>query len=126
MSTKAKLYNWDTIEGEEVRPGVSRKGFRGDQFMMVMNTLEPGMEINPHSHPFEQAVYIVQGKVRFHVGDEVLEGGPGSLIRIPPNVEHYAEPFGDEPVLNLDIFAPIREDYMHLVDYQEFEKNQEQ
>jgi len=125
MTTKAKLYNWSTIKGEEVRSGVSRKGFRGDQFMMVMNTLEPGMEINPHSHPFEQAVYIVQGKVRFHVGDEVFEGGPGSVIRIPPNVEHYAEPFGDEPVLNLDIFAPLREDYMHLVDYQNFEESEE-
>ncbi|MFQ3362850.1 MAG: quercetin dioxygenase-like cupin family protein [Woeseiaceae bacterium] len=124
MTKKAKLYNWDTIEGEEVRPGVSRKGFRGDQFMMVMNTLEPGMEINPHSHPFEQAVYIVQGKVRFHIGDEVFEGGPGSVIRIPPNIEHYAEPFGDEPVLNLDIFAPLREDYMHLVDYQNFDESE--
>ncbi|MDB2544383.1 cupin domain-containing protein [Woeseiaceae bacterium] len=124
MTKKAKLYNWDTIEGEEVRPGVSRKGFRGDQFMMVMNTLEPGMEINPHSHPFEQAVYIVQGKVRFHVGDEVFEGGPGSVIRIPPNIEHYAEPYGDEPVLNLDIFAPLREDYMHLVDYQNFDESE--
>ena len=124
MTKKAKLYNWDTIEGEEVRPGVSRKGFRGDQFMMVMNTLEPGMEINPHSHPFEQAVYIVQGKVRFHVGDEVFEGGPGSVIRIPPNIEHYAEPFGDEPVLNLDIFAPLTEDYMHLVEYQNFDESE--
>jgi len=124
MTTKAKLYNWNTIEGEEVRPGVSRKGFRGDQFMMVMNTLEPGMEINPHSHPFEQAVYIVQGKVRFHIGDEIFEGGPGSVIRIPPNVEHYAEPFGDEPVLNLDIFAPLRKDYMHLVNYQDFEESE--
>ena len=124
MTTKAKLYNWNTIEGEEVRPGVSRKGFRGDQFMMVMNTLEPGMEINPHSHPFEQAVYIVQGKVRFHIGDEIFEGGPGSVIRIPPNVEHYAEPFGDEPVLNFDIFAPLRKDYMHLVDYQDFEESE--
>jgi quercetin dioxygenase-like cupin family protein len=92
--------------------------------MMVMNTLEPGMEINPHSHPFEQAVYIVQGKVRFHIGGEVFEGGPGSVIRIPPNIEHYAEPFGDEPVLNLDIFAPLREDYMHLVDYQNFDESE--
>jgi hypothetical protein len=39
-------------------------------------------------------------------------------------VEHYAEPFGDEPVLNLDIFAPLRKDYMHLVDYQDFEESE--
>ena len=32
---------------------------------------------------------------------------------------HYGEPIGDEPALNLDIFSPIREDYRHLVEYQE-------
>ena len=30
------------------------------------------------------------------------------------------QPVGEEPVLNLDVFAPLRKDYMHLVDYQDF------
>jgi quercetin dioxygenase-like cupin family protein len=118
MPQKAKLYNWDTLERETVREGVTRAGFRGDDVLLVMNWLEPGMETNPHSHPFEQVVYIVQGQMRFVVGDDIIEGGPGSLIRIPPSVEHYGEPIGDEPVLNLDVFSPIREDYKHLVEYQ--------
>ena len=67
MSTKTNIYYWDSIEEVVVRGGVSRKGFRGDHFMMVMNTLEPGMELNPHSHPFEQAVYIVQGLSLIHI-----------------------------------------------------------
>jgi len=120
MTEKVMLYNWDEIESEVVRPGVSRKGFRGDDVMLVMNTLEEGMELNPHSHPFEQVVYIVQGCVNFHVGDEVYNARAGSVIRIPPDIEHYAEPVGEEPVLNLDVFAPLRKDYMHLVDYQDF------
>ena len=45
----------------------------------------------------------------------------GSLIRIPPDVEHYGEPCGDERVLNLDVFNPIRDDYRHLVEYQKEE-----
>ncbi len=47
--------------------------------------------------------YVVEGEdngyetmVRFHVGDDTMEGGPGSLIRIPPGVEHYAEPISNE------------------------------
>ena len=44
------------------------------------------------------------------------------MIHIPANVEHYAEPYGDEPVLNLDVFSPVREDYKHLVEYQGFEE----
>ena len=75
------------------------------------------MDVNPHSHPFEQLVYIVQGRVIFHIGDESMEAGPGSIIRIPPDVIHYAEPIGDEPAMNLDVFAPIRADYRHLFAY---------
>ena len=115
---KAKLYNWDGLDKETVRRGVERVGFRGENVLLVMNWLEPGMEVNPHSHPFEQIAYIVQGRMRFTIGDEVLEAGPGSVVRIPPDVMHCGEPIGDETVLNLDVFSPIREDYRHLVDYQ--------
>lgn len=119
MAEKATLYNWDTLARETVRNGVSRAGFRGEDVLLVMNWIEPGMTPSPHSHPFEQVVYIVQGRVMFHVGDDAMEAGPGSLIRIPPDVEHYAEVLGDEPAFNLDVFSPIREDYRHLVEYQD-------
>ncbi len=119
MSDKIHIYNWNTLPKELVRQGVTRSGFRGDDVLMVMNWLEPGMETNPHSHSCEQVVYIVQGRMKFCIGEDIIEGGAGSLIRIPPNVEHYGEPIGDEPVLNLDVFSPIREDYRHLVEYQQ-------
>ena len=89
--------------------------------LLVMNWLEPGMQTNPHSHPIEQAVYIVKGTMRFYIGDTVVEGGAGSLIRIPSDVEHYGEPMGDELVLNLDVFNPLRDDYKHLAVYQSSE-----
>lgn len=119
MTQKTRLYNWGSLETEHVREGVKRAGFSGDNVLMVMNWLEPGMETNPHSHPFEQILYIVQGTLRLHLGDEIIEAGPGGLIRIPPGVEHYGEPVGDETVMNLDIFSPIRSDYRHLVEYQQ-------
>ena len=114
-----QLYNWDTLPRETVRRGVTRAGFRGENVLLVMNWLEPGMDVNPHRHPFEQVVYIVKGRMRFHVGDNVIECGPGSLVRIPPDVVHYGEPIGDEPVLNLDVFSPVRDDYRHLTSYQD-------
>ena len=119
MSNPVKVYNWNEMAYEAVRPGVTRAGFRGDNVLMVMNRLEPGMTVNPHSHPFEQVAYIVAGRMRFHIGDQVLEAGPGSVVRIPPDISHYGEPIGDETVLNLDVFSPIREDYRHLVVDQE-------
>lgn len=114
----ALLHNWDDLPRETVRKGVERVAFRGDNTLCVMNWLTPGMDVFPHSHTFEQLVIIVQGRVRFHLGDDVVEGGPGSMIRIPPHVVHYAEPIGDDVVMNLDVFSPIRDDYRHLIEYQ--------
>lgn len=113
-----QVFNWDELEREHVRSGVSRAAFRGDNVLMVMNWLQPGMETRPHNHPCEQLVYVVQGRMRFHVEDEVHDLGAGGLLRIPPNAMHYGEPLGDEVVLNLDVFSPIRDDYKHLVAYQ--------
>jgi quercetin dioxygenase-like cupin family protein len=119
MNAPMQLFNLFELPRETVRSGVERVGFRGEHFMSVMNWLTPGMDLSPHSHTFEQVVIILQGRVRFHVGDEVFETGPGGAIRIPAGVMHYAEPIGDEVVLNLDIFAPARSDYLHLVSYQD-------
>ena len=47
--------------------------------------------------------------------------GPFPAFQIPPDVEHCGEPLGVEPVMNLDVFSPIREDYLHLVEYQQAE-----
>lgn len=113
------VYAWDKLTKEVVRPGVSRTAFRGDGALMVMNWLEPGMEKKPHSHPFEQLAYVVQGRVRFEIGDDVVEVGPGEVVRIPPDVMHCGEAIGDEVAMNLDVFAPPRADYAHLTEYQE-------
>ncbi len=118
MSTKPRHENWEGLPREIVRRGVERVGFRGENVLLVMNWLTPGMEVNPHSHPFEQIAYIVQGRIKFTIEDEVIEAGPGSVIHIPANAVHCGEPIGDEIVMNLDVFSPIRADYGHLVERQ--------
>ncbi|MFN3937141.1 MAG: cupin domain-containing protein [Gemmobacter sp.] len=119
MARGTRVYRWTDLPRETVRPGVSRAGFRGDNALVVMNWLEPGMEVRPHSHPFEQLAFILSGRVRFTIGADVVEVGPGEMVRIPPDVVHCGEPVGDEVAVNLDVFAPVRADYRHLTAYQE-------
>jgi quercetin dioxygenase-like cupin family protein len=116
-----RMYNWNDLPREFVRKGVERVGFRGEDCILVMNYATPGMEVKPHMHDFEQLAICVKGRMNYHVGDRVFEMTPGSMLRVPPHTLHYAEPLGDEVVMNLDVFAPIRSDYAHLVEYQKDE-----
>lgn len=106
-----KAANWKTIKEVAVREGVTRKGFTGEGATLALHTLQPGHEPRPHRHPYEQIVYIMSGKVKFHIGDTFTILEDGGLLVVPPDVEHYAEVIGDEPVLNLDIFTPKRGEY---------------
>jgi quercetin dioxygenase-like cupin family protein len=109
--------HWDEIPDEEVRPGVRRRGFGTRECLLVMNHCEPGMALRPHSHDFDQIALITKGTAIYHVGEEHNEVGPGSVVLIPAGAEHYIEPTGDETVENVDVFAPARDDYLHLLEW---------
>jgi quercetin dioxygenase-like cupin family protein len=108
-------WNWEEIPDEPVRPGVRRRGFGTSDVILVQNLCEPGMDVRPHSHTFDQIAMITRGRAIYHIGDEPNEVGPGSVMLIPAGVEHYIEPLGDELVENVDVFAPARPDYLHLI-----------
>ena len=104
--------NWEKMEWEIVRPGVMRKVFHTKGCTLVLNAIEPGNQPKPHSHPYEQIVYILQGEGDFTVDSKVFKLTAGSLLAIPPDVEHFIKVVGREPCMDLDIFIPRREDYI--------------
>jgi quercetin dioxygenase-like cupin family protein len=103
--------DWNAIDWTPVRDGVERKAFSGDGATLALHRLMPGHEPRPHSHSYEQIVYILAGTIRFHIGTEIQDVGPGGLLVVPPNVTHWGEVLGSEPVLNLDVFTPKRPEY---------------
>ncbi|NKC30792.1 cupin domain-containing protein [Falsiroseomonas selenitidurans] len=103
--------DWNAIPWTPVRPGVERKGFTGAGATLALHRLMPGHEPKPHSHHFEQIVYILAGTIDFHVEGMVHRLSAGGLLVVPPNALHHGEVVGEEPVLNLDVFTPARPDY---------------
>lgn len=81
----------------------------GQHVTVAVSRLDPGHEPKPHEHENEQIACILQGVIDFHVGDQVFRLGPGDILHIPANVQHYGVVVGDEPVLNLDVFYPNRQ-----------------
>ncbi len=56
-----------------------------------------GTGAEPHSHPNEQWIYILQGTFKARIGDQEVEAKPGSVVYVPSNVVHSgkATPDGD-------------------------------
>ena len=70
----------------------------GEMTVMQM-TMPGGVGPPPHTHPGTETVYVVDGTLRYHIGDETYEGGPGSLFHIPAGVVENFEPITDCRVL---------------------------
>lgn len=90
-------------------------GLRGEQMMMALNATLPGHTVPLHSHPHEQIGMVYRGKARLTIGDEERIAQQGDFYRIPANVPHGDTCIGDEPFVMLDIFHPVREDFIAKV-----------
>jgi quercetin dioxygenase-like cupin family protein len=55
-------------------------------------TIPAGAGPPPHTHPGGEAVYVLEGNVRYHIEDEVHEGGPGSFFYMPEGTWENFEP----------------------------------
>lgn len=122
-SRQAKAFKLDEMALQQVRPGFARTGVRSDGSLTTINWFEPGFRSQgPHEHPFDQLSFVLTGAMRFYVGEQVIELQSPSVLHIPGGVPHGAEPIGDDRVLNVDVYAPVRADYLFLCEHQEFDR----
>ena len=42
----------------------------------------------PHSHPWDEAFYVVKGEIAFGVGERELVAQPGTLVHLPAGTTH--------------------------------------
>jgi quercetin dioxygenase-like cupin family protein len=106
-----KKANIDGLKVSVARPGVTRKSFSGEGATLAWGELTPGHEPRPHTHPHEQIVYIVSGHGTFTVGEETTDVKQGDMLVVPPGALHYAIAAGHEPMVDLSVFNPRRDDY---------------
>lgn len=104
--------NWTEIPKQPFHQTATRQVFTGKNVMLVLNTIEPGFPPFPHKHPHEQLLCILEGECEVTIGEEKTRMKAGDMIHVPPNVMHDLALIGNERVVNLDVFSPIREDYL--------------
>ena len=109
-----RLHRWDEIALDKVTEMLSRKVVAGEREMLVQVYVKRGCLVPRHAHQSEQMTYVLQGALKFHVGDEEITVREGEVIHIPSGVEHQAEALDD--TFELDVFSPIRTEWLPTSD----------
>jgi quercetin dioxygenase-like cupin family protein len=76
----------------------------GGSMSVFEMTLPAGLGPPPHIHSGAEAVYVLEGAVRYHIEGEVFEGRPGSFFYIPEGTLENFEPTARTRLLV--IYAP--------------------
>ena len=80
--------------------------------MLAHVYLDQGSIVPMHAHDNEQLTYILEGVLRFWLGEdgsEVVDVRAGEVLHIPAHLPHRAEALED--TLDVDIFSPPRADW---------------
>ena len=92
-------------------PGVEIQTMAGQQIMLSLVRFEPDSVVLDHAHPHEQVGMLLSGKLEFTVDGITRILRQGDKWRIPGGVIHRVRAV-DGPATALDVFNPVREDYL--------------
>lgn len=107
-------YQWDRIEKEQLNPLFARQVIHGDTMTVARVFLAKGCLVPTHSHPNEQISLIESGSLKFTLEGQDIVVPAGGVLRIPGGVPHSA--FAEEDCVGVDIFCPLREDWLNGTD----------
>jgi quercetin dioxygenase-like cupin family protein len=109
----ARHFKWDTLDWEDVVPGIRRRIVTGDGMMIAQIHLEKGAIVPRHSHENEQITYILEGALVLRLGENLEQEvvvRAGEVLHIPAHLPHEAEALED--TLDVDVFHPPRADWL--------------
>jgi quercetin dioxygenase-like cupin family protein len=109
-----KATPWEKIEKEQLNPVIARQMVSGEDATLGRILLSRGAIVPRHSHRSEQYTMILAGALKFEFDDGETVVHAGEILVIPANVPHAAEALED--TVDIDFFAPRREDWIRKDD----------
>lgn len=99
-----------SIRPQQLWPGVLGRVVDGERVTFAVIELDPDTAVPEHRHENEQLGVLVRGSMRFRVGGESRDLGPGGTWCIPANVPHEVRT-GPDGATAVEVFAPVRGDW---------------
>ena len=110
------MSDFDQLAGMQplrIWDGIAARTVHGERVSFAVIELDPGSTVPEHRHENEQLGVLASGTMRFRIGEETRELGPGATWCIPANVPHEVTTGPDGAVV-VDVFAPPRRDWSAL------------
>jgi quercetin dioxygenase-like cupin family protein len=107
----ALVTDWTKVPIEQVANGIKRQMIVGENVMVCRFTFDPFVVTDVHTHPHEQVTLVIKGKAKFTIDGLAVIVAAGDVLHFPPHNSHGATMLDEEVVL-IDIFSPIREDFL--------------
>jgi quercetin dioxygenase-like cupin family protein len=63
----------------------------GGQATVMRMTTPAGTGSPPHTHPGDESLYVLEGELEVHIGDEVVTAGPGAAFYFPAGTREWFE-----------------------------------
>ena len=79
---------------------------KGDEMTLLEIHYTPGVGAPLHIHEHESLAYVVKGKIRTTVGEDVYILGAGDVCRHPKGVPHGVEAIEESIVVEIKSPAP--------------------
>ncbi len=117
MSGQVSHYRWNDMPKERLNPLLERRLITGDRMMLAHVYLAKGCLVPMHHHENEQLTYVVEGALKFTIGEdrkETVVVRSGEVLHLPSDVPHEAVALED--TLDVDVFSPPREDWLKGTD----------
>jgi unsaturated pyranuronate lyase len=111
------LYRWEDLPKTQLKPDLGRRLISTERMMIAHVHMDTGCIVPRHAHENEQLTYILEGVLRFWLGEDegvVVDVHAGEVLHIPSWLPHRAEAL--EQTLDMDIFCPPRQDWLDGTD----------
>jgi len=103
------VLRWSDEPVEQMSPTIGRQLIHTETMTLARVLLARGAVVPRHEHESEQIAPVLEGKLRFVVGDEEQVVSAGESVPLAAHVPHEVEALEDSVVL--DVFSPVREDW---------------
>jgi quercetin dioxygenase-like cupin family protein len=100
---------WSDEPVEQLSPTIGRQMIHTESMTLARVLLAQGAVVPRHEHSNEQIATVLEGRLRFVVGDEERIVTAGETVPVAANVPHEVEALEDSVVL--DVFSPARDDW---------------